>query len=156
MGILRLIGNVLWLVLGGFWMGLAWWLVGLIAFVSIVGIPWGRACFVIGGFTFWPFGREAISRRELTGREDFGTGPFGLVGNIVWLVFFGWWLALGHIVGAALDFITIVGIPFGVQHLKLAGLSLFPIGLKVVGVAEAEAVRRRGAEARVAAARRDH
>lgn len=156
MSMLRLIGNVLWLLLGGFWMGLAWWLVGLIAFVSIVGIPWGRACFVIGGFTFWPFGRDAVSRKELTGREDFGTGPFGIVGNIMWLVFFGWWLALGHVISAALDFITIVGIPFGVQHLKLAGLSLFPIGLKVVGIEEAEAARRRTAEERVAVARTSH
>lgn len=156
MSMLRLIGNVLWLLLGGFWMGLAWWLVGLIAFVSIVGIPWGRACFVIGGFTFWPFGRDAVSRKELTGREDFGTGPFGIVGNIMWLVFFGWWLALGHVISAALDFITIVGIPFGVQHLKLAGLSLFPIGLKVVGIEEAEAARRRTAEERVAVARTGH
>lgn len=137
MTLLRLIGNILWFLLGGLCMGLAWWLVGLLAFVSIVGIPWGRACFVIGGFTFWPFGREAVSRRQLTGEDDLGTGPFGVAGNVVWLVFFGWWLALGHVVSAVLDFITIIGIPFGVQHLKLAGLSLFPIGLKVVDAGEA-------------------
>ena len=67
---MRSIGNFLWFILGGFFMGLGWWLVGLIAFVSIVGIPWGRACFVIGNFTFFPFGREAISRKELTHEED--------------------------------------------------------------------------------------
>lgn len=145
MSVLRLIGNLLWLLLGGFWMGLAWWCVGLIAFVSIVGIPWGRACFVIGQFTFWPFGREAVNRRELTGREDFGTGPYGVVGNVVWLVLFGWWLALGHVISAVLDFFTIVGIPFGFQHLKLAVVSLFPIGLQVVTVAEAAAARSRSA-----------
>lgn len=143
MALLRLIGNVLWFLLGGFWMGLAWWFVGLIAFVSIVGIPWARACFVIGGFSFWPFGREAVGRRELTGREDFGTGPFGIVGNVVWLVFFGWWLALGHVISAVLDFITIIGIPFGVQHLKLAGISLFPIGLQVVPIEVAAGSRAR-------------
>jgi len=136
MTLLRLLGNVLWFLLGGLWMGLAWWLVGLVAFASIVGIPWGRACFVIGGFTFWPFGREAVSRRQLTGEEDLGTGPLGVAGNIVWLVLFGWWLALGHVASGVLDLITIVGIPFGVQHLKLAGLSLFPIGLKVVDAGE--------------------
>lgn len=129
---LRLIGNILWFVLGGFFMGLAWALVGVIAFVSIVGIPWGRACFMISGFTFWPFGREAVNREVLTGQRDFGTGPFGVIGNIIWLLVAGWWLALGHLVSAFLDFVTIIGIPFGVQHVKLAGASLFPIGLAVV------------------------
>lgn len=132
MSLLRLIGNILWFVLGGFVMGLAWWLVGVIAFISIIGIPWGRACFVIGSFTFWPFGREAVSRRELSGREDVGTGPLGAIGNIIWLVLFGWWLALGHLVSAVADFISIIGIPFGVQHLKLAAISLWPIGVRII------------------------
>ncbi len=143
MSILRLIGNVLWFLLGGFFMGLAWWFVGLVAFVSIVGVPWGRACFVIGGFSFWPFGREAIGRRELTGREDFGSGPFGIVGNVIWLVVAGWWLALGHIISALLDFITIIGIPFGIQHVKLAVISLWPIGVQVVPGNVAAATRAR-------------
>ncbi|HEX5314107.1 MAG TPA: YccF domain-containing protein [Gammaproteobacteria bacterium] len=134
MGLLRLIGNILWFVLGGIWMGLAWWFVGLVAFVSIVGIPWGRACFVIGGFSFWPFGRKAVSRRELTGREDFGTGPFGIVGNLIWLVLAGWWLALGHLLSMVLDAVTIIGIPFAIQHLKLAAISLWPIGVRVVPI----------------------
>ncbi len=129
---LRLIGNILWFILGGFFMGLAWAFVGIFAFVSIIGIPWGRACFMIAGFTFWPFGREAVNREVLTGRRDIGTGPFGIIGNIIWLLLAGWWLALGHLVSAALDFITIIGIPFGVQHVKLAGASLFPIGLTIV------------------------
>ncbi|HET6655773.1 MAG TPA: YccF domain-containing protein [Gammaproteobacteria bacterium] len=132
MSLLRLIGNILWFVLGGFFMGLAWWLVGVIAFISIIGIPWGRACFVIGGFTFWPFGREAVSRRALAGREDLGTGPLGAVGNIIWLILFGWWLALGHVASAIADFITIIGIPFGIQHLKLALISLWPIGVQII------------------------
>jgi uncharacterized membrane protein YccF (DUF307 family) len=132
MGLLRLIGNILWFVLGGFIMGLAWWLVGIIAFISIIGIPWGRACFVIGSFTFWPFGREAVSRRTLSGREDIGTGPLGVIGNIIWFVLFGWWLALGHLGSAIADFITIIGIPFGIQHLKLALISLWPIGVQII------------------------
>lgn len=129
---LRLIGNILWFILGGFLMGIAWTIVGVAAFVSIIGIPWSRACFMIAGFSFWPFGREAVNRQMLQGREDIGTGPFGIVGNIVWLLVAGWWLALGHLVSAFLDFVTIIGIPFGVQHVKLAGASLFPIGLTVV------------------------
>ncbi|MGH8162404.1 MAG: YccF domain-containing protein, partial [Gammaproteobacteria bacterium] len=129
---LRLIGNLLWFVLGGFFMGLAWWFVGIVAFVSIIGIPWGRACFVIGGFSFWPFGREAMGRRELSGEEDFGTGPFGAVGNVIWLILAGWWLALGHLFSAVFDFMTIIGIPFGFQHIKLAVISLWPIGVRVV------------------------
>jgi uncharacterized membrane protein YccF (DUF307 family) len=132
MGLLRLIGNILWFVLGGVFMGLAWWLVGVIAFISIIGIPWGRACFVIGGFTFWPFGREAVSRRALSGAEDIGTGPLGMVGNVIWLVLFGWWLALGHVASAIADFITIIGIPFAIQHLKLALISLWPIGVQII------------------------
>jgi uncharacterized membrane protein YccF (DUF307 family) len=128
----RFIGNILWFVLGGFWMGVGWWFVGLIAFVTIVGIPWGRACFTIGTFSFWPFGRVAVPRQHVTGRPDIGTGPLGLIGNIVWFLLAGWWLALGHIFAAVLNFITFIGIPFGIQHIKLAGVALMPVGLTVV------------------------
>jgi uncharacterized membrane protein YccF (DUF307 family) len=129
---LRLIGNLLWFVLGGFFMGLAWTVVGVLAFASIIGIPWGRACFMIAGFTFWPFGREAVNREVAGERPDIGTGPLGVIGNIIWLLVAGWWLALGHLFSALIDFVTVIGIPFGVQHIKLAGASLFPIGLKIV------------------------
>ncbi|MDF0534888.1 YccF domain-containing protein [Shewanella yunxiaonensis] len=132
MAVLRFIFNVAWFVLGGFVMGLAWWFAGLICFISIIGIPFGRACFVIGEMTFWPFGQEQVSRDELYGREDIGTGPLGLIGNIVWFILFGIWLAIGHIAHALGCFITIIGIPFGIQHLKLALLSLTPIGKTVV------------------------
>ncbi len=127
-----LIGNVLWFVLGGAVMGLAWWLAGLLALLSIVGIPWARACFVIGQFTFFPFGREAVSRSAVSGRPDIGTGPLGLVGNVLWFLLLGVWLALGHIVSAFANFITIIGIPFGIQHLKLAVIAMAPIGMTVV------------------------
>ncbi|MFM9982771.1 MAG: YccF domain-containing protein, partial [Burkholderiales bacterium] len=126
------IGNFLWFVLGGFLMGLAWWVLGLVAFVSIVGIPWGRACFVIGKFAFFPFGKEAINRKDLTTKNDAGTGAFGLLGNIVWFIFAGIWLAIGHVLSAIACFITIIGIPFGIQHLKLAGIGLAPIGKTIV------------------------
>lgn len=126
------IGNVLWFLLGGLWMGLGWWLAGLVMVVSIIGIPWARACFVIGNFCFFPFGREAIDRYELTGKRDLGTGALGLIGNIIWLVVAGIWLALGHVIAAIANFVTIIGIPFGIQHLKLAGCALAPVGKTVV------------------------
>jgi uncharacterized membrane protein YccF (DUF307 family) len=129
---MRALGNLIWFVFGGVYMGLAWWLVGLVAYLSIVGIPWGKACFVIGQFTFLPFGREALSRRDLSGRDDIGTGALGTLGNVIWFLVAGWWLALGHVMSGAMCFLTIIGIPFGVQHLKLAGISLAPIGKTVV------------------------
>jgi len=131
---LRFLLNVLWFVLGGVVMDLGSWLAGLVAAITIVGIPWARACFVIGNFAFWPFGNEAVNRRELTGRGDFGTGPFGLVGNVIWFLLAGWWLAIGHLSSAVASFITIIGIPFGIQHIKLALIALAPISMQVVPV----------------------
>jgi uncharacterized membrane protein YccF (DUF307 family) len=132
--VMALLLNILWFVLGGLLMGLAWWLVGLICAITIVGIPWARACFVIGTFSFWPFGQEAVTRQELNGRADIGTGPLGLIGNVIWFVIAGWWLAIGHLTSALACFVTIIGIPFGIQHIKLALIALAPIGLKVVPV----------------------
>ncbi len=129
---MRAIANLLWFILGGFVMGLAWWLLGFIAFITIIGIPWGRACFTIGTFTFLPFGKEAVKRNELTLRSDIGTGSMGFIGNIIWFIFAGFWLALGHLISALCCFASIIGIPFGIQHLKLAGISIFPIGKTIV------------------------
>ena len=126
------IGNFLRFVQGGVFMGLGWWLAGALAFLSIIGIPWGRACFVIGQFTFFPFGKEAIDREDLSGKRDIGTGVLGLLGNIVWFVLAGWWLALGHLMSAVACFVTIIGIPFAIQHLKLAGIALAPVGKTIV------------------------
>jgi uncharacterized membrane protein YccF (DUF307 family) len=87
---------------------------------------------VIGQFAFLPFGKEAVSRGLVTGEDDIGTGALGMVGNILWFIFAGVWLAIGHVVTALALFLTIIGIPFGVQHLKLAVLALAPIGKKIV------------------------
>ena len=144
---MRAIGNFLWFILGGVFMGLGWWLAGALAFVSIVGIPWGRACFVIGNFTFFPFGKEAIDREDLSGEKDLGTGGLGVVGNIVWFLLAGWWLAIGHVMSAITCFVTIIGIPFGIQHLKLAGIALAPIGKTIVNKELAEAARHNKAAA---------
>lgn len=138
---MRAIGNFFWFILGGLFMGLAWWITGIIAFVTIIGIPWAKACFVIGQFSFFPFGKEAISRRELNEEDDIGTGILGSIGNIVWFVFAGVWLAIGHIMSALACFVTIIGIPFGIQHLKLAVIALAPIGQTIVTTEEADAIR---------------
>lgn len=143
---MRAIGNFLWFILGGVLMGLGWWLVGLLCFVTVVGIPWGKACFVIGQFTFFPFGKEAISRKELTNQGDIGTGTMGLLGNILWFIFAGIWLAIGHVLSALACAITVIGIPFAIQHLKLAGIALAPIGKTIVTKEVAEAARRQNAE----------
>lgn len=150
---MRAIGNFLWFVLGGFLMGLAWWLFGLLAILTVVGIPWAKACFVIGQLTFLPFGREVIARDELNGAGDIGTGPLGLLGNIVWFLLAGLWLALGHVMCALACFLTIIGIPFGIQHLKLGGLALAPIGKTVVMQEIAAAARRANADAAVGSLR---
>ncbi|KAB1442446.1 YccF domain-containing protein [Pseudodesulfovibrio senegalensis] len=135
--------NILWFLFGGVFMGIGWVLAGLLMFVSIIGIPWGRACFVIAGFSFFPFGRTIIRRDRLTGHEDIGTSPLGFVGNVIWFVFFGLWLAVGHFVSAVACFITIILIPFGIQHMKLAAISMAPIGMTVVPNEVAEAARAR-------------
>ncbi|MGY2574792.1 YccF domain-containing protein [Vibrio sp. C8] len=129
---MRTIGNIIWFLCGGVVMGLAWWLVGLLAFVSLIGIPWGRACFVIGTFSFFPFGKEAVYRNELTFRKDVGTGILGKIGNVIWFFLAGIWLAIGHVLSAVACFVTIIGIPFALQHLKLAVISLAPIGQTIV------------------------
>jgi len=139
---MKTIGNVLWLVLGGFWMAVGWWLAGLVMALSIVGLPWARSCFVIGELCFLPFGREAIDRSVLTGQDDLGTGPIGMLGNILWFVVAGLWLAIGHVLSAVACFVTIIGIPFGLQHLKLAAIALAPVGKTVVDSEVADQARR--------------
>ncbi|HSH87602.1 MAG TPA: YccF domain-containing protein [Methylophilus sp.] len=129
---MRSILNFLWFIFGGFFMGLAWWFFGILAFITIIGIPWGKACFVIGQFTFLPFGREAVSRNVLNKKDDIGTGTLGFIGNVIWFIFAGVWLAIGHLGAALACFVTIIGIPFGIQHLKLAVISLAPIGKTIV------------------------
>ena len=127
---LKTIFNLLWIVLGGLPMALGWWLVGLVSAISIVGLSWSRSCFVIGKFSLWPFVFEAINRRELSGRFDLGTGPMGLIGNVIWFLVAGWWLAIGHLTSALACFVSIFGIPFGIQHIKLALIAIAPIGMR--------------------------
>jgi uncharacterized membrane protein YccF (DUF307 family) len=138
---LNIILNVLWILTGGVWMAVAWLIAAVIMAITIIGLPWARAAFNIAIYTFLPFGHVALRRDEVEGREDLGTGPLGLLGNIIWLVLAGWWLALGHLITAVGLAITIIGIPFAWAHLKLAGISLWPVGRMIVSAEEAELLR---------------
>lgn len=132
MSLVRLLLNLLWIITGGLWLAVAWLIAALIMVVTIVGIPWARASFNIARYALLPFGYRAVRRDLLTGYEDMGTGPLGMLGNIIWFVLAGWWLALGHLVAAVLLAVTIIGIPFAWAHLKLAALAVWPIGKIIV------------------------
>jgi len=121
---MRLLMNVLWFILGGWISGTLWLLAGVLLAITVVGLPWTPAAFRIAGFTYWPFGKVVVER---------DTGAVSLLLNILWLLLAGWWLALHHVVLAVALAVTIIGIPFAWQHLKLAVLSLTPVGK---GVAE--------------------
>jgi len=129
---MRTLGNLIWFVCFGFWTWLLWLLVSILAFISVVGIPWGRACWNISWLAFAPFGKETIDRRDLTLKRDIGTSLFGSVGNIIWFIFAGVWLAVGHAISGAICCMTLLGIPFGIQHFKLAGIAIAPIGKTIV------------------------
>jgi uncharacterized membrane protein YccF (DUF307 family) len=129
---MSLLLNVLWILLGGLYMAVGWIIAAVLMAITIIGLPWARAAFNIASYTLLPFGQKAVSRAEYYGREDLGTGPLGLLGNVVWLVLAGWWLALLHLVTAFLLALTVIGIPFAWAHLKLAGIALWPIGKIIV------------------------
>jgi uncharacterized membrane protein YccF (DUF307 family) len=139
--LLSLVLNILWILTGGLWMAVAWLIAAVIMVITIIGIPWARAAFNIAIYTLLPFGHVAMSREEVEGYEDLGTGLLGFIGNLIWLVLAGWWLALGHLVTAIGLAITIIGIPFAWAHLKLIPISLWPIGRTIVSVEEAQAIR---------------
>ncbi len=128
--------NLLWIFFGGLWMAIGWLIAAVIMAITIIGLPWARAAFNIASYALLPFGRRAVSRKEYLG-EDVGTGPLGVLGNLVWLILAGWWLALGHLITAILLAVTIIGIPFAWAHLKLAGLALWPIGKMIVDADDA-------------------
>jgi uncharacterized membrane protein YccF (DUF307 family) len=135
--------NLLWFILGGWLAGLAWALAGVIMAITIVGLPWARSCFMIARYSFWPFGFDIVSRDQYYGEEDLGTGALGTIGNMIWFVLAGWWLALGHISLAIGLACSIIGIPFAWAHVKLAMASLFPVGKTVVPVDELRLLPRR-------------
>jgi uncharacterized membrane protein YccF (DUF307 family) len=121
---MRTLLNVLWLVLAGFWLALGYIAAGIICCVLIITIPFGIASFRIAGYALWPFGRRAVPKPTA------GAGSF--VGNIIWIIFFGWWLALEHLITGALLCLTIIGIPFGIANFKMIPISLTPLGREIV------------------------
>ena len=129
--------NIIWLVFGGFWLALGYFMAGVICCLLIVTIPWGIASFRIAAYTLWPFGRMVVDKPG-------GTGVFPLLGNVIWLVVAGIWIAIGHVMTAIAMAITIIGIPFAWAHLKLAALALWPIGQEIVSADEAQRMRRAG------------
>ncbi|WP_029011658.1 YccF domain-containing protein [Niveispirillum irakense] len=137
---INLLLNVLWVFFFGFAAALGWLTAALFMVITIVGIPWARAAVNIAIFMLWPFGRVAVDRELLTGRGDLGTSPLGTIGNILWFIFAGIWLALGHLILGIGFCLTIIGIPFGFQHFKFAGLALAPIGKTIVDREVADAM----------------
>jgi uncharacterized membrane protein YccF (DUF307 family) len=120
-----LVGNLLWLILVGWWLGAAYLVAGVLAFLPIVTIPFGVQALKLAGYVVWPFGRVVVDRP--------GSWMAGsVIGNVLWVVLFGWWLALGHLLAGALLALTIVGIPFAIANVRLAGLALVPFGRIVV------------------------
>ena len=125
--------NILWIVCGGIWMAAGWLIAALIMAITIIGLPWAKAALNIAVYTVLPFGYTVIDKPP----GPFG-GAFALVGNIVWFVLAGWWLALGHLIAAVILAVTIIGLPFAWAHLKLAGISLWPLGREIVPIEEAQ------------------
>ena len=121
---MRLILNLIWLILAGLWLAPLYMLAGLVAFLFIITIPFGIAAFRIAGYVLWPFGRTIEPRR--------GAGLGSLAGNILWIVLFGWWLALGHLVSGIALCATIIGIPLGLADFKIIPITLVPLGVRIV------------------------
>ncbi len=121
---MRTILNIIWLVLSGFWMFLGYALAALVMFILIITIPWGIAAWRIGVYSLWPFGKTVVDKPS--------AGVFSIIGNIIWVVLAGWWLAIGHIISAVGLAITIIGIPFAIANIKMVPVALLPLGKQIV------------------------
>jgi uncharacterized membrane protein YccF (DUF307 family) len=129
MKVFNLLLNILWLIFCGIWMAICYLIAAVICFVLIITIPFGIASLRIAGFVLWPFGRTTVERP--------GAGAGSFIGNVIWVIFAGWWLALGHLITSVPLFLSIIGIPFGWANLKLIPVSLMPLGREVVRTDEA-------------------
>ncbi|MFF3564482.1 YccF domain-containing protein [Streptomyces sp. NPDC002574] len=125
---INLILNVVWLIIWGLWMAIGYALLGLLMFIFIVTIPWGIASLRIANYVLWPFGRTTVERPD--------AGVASTVGNIIWLIFAGIWLAIGHVIAGIGFCLTIIGIPFGIANFKMVPISLVPLGREIVPVEE--------------------
>jgi uncharacterized membrane protein YccF (DUF307 family) len=126
----RVLLNVIWLVFGGLWLALGYAVVGIVMCILIITIPFGIASFRIALFCIWPFGRTLIRRDD--------AGAASVIGNVIWFILAGWWLAIGHLVTGVLMCLTIIGIPLGLANFKLIPVSLTPFGREIVDIDEAE------------------
>lgn len=126
---MRFVLNVIWLLLAGFWLAVGYAIAGIICFILIITIPFGVASFRIANFSLWPFGRVLVRKRS--------AGAGSTLGNVIWFVFAGWWLALAHLVTGILQCITIVGIPLGLANFKLIPVSITPLGRDIVSTGDA-------------------
>ena len=133
---MRILLNVIWLIFGGLWLAIAYAVVALVMFILIITIPFGVAAIRIAVFCLWPFGRTLVKR------EDAGAGS--LIGNVIWFVLAGWWLALGHVITGVAMCLTIIGIPLGLANFKLIPVSLTPFGRDIVDVDEARRLQLSG------------
>lgn len=127
---MRVLLNVIWLVFGGLWLALGYAVVGIVMCILIITIPFGIASFRIALFCLWPFGRTLIRRDD--------AGGASVIGNVIWFILAGWWLAIGHLVTGVLMCLTIIGIPLGLANFKLIPVSLTPFGREIVDIDEAE------------------
>ena len=141
MPLLSVLLNILWFVFGGWYMALGWLVAAIVMAITVVGLPWAPAAFNIAWYTLLPFGQTVVSREDYTGRAGLADTPIGFVGNLIWLLLAGWWLALGHLVTAVPLALSVIGLPFAWAHLKLAGLALWPLGKMVVTVEDADRLR---------------
>src|ERR687883_1927562 len=128
---MRLILNIIWLLFGGLWLALGYLLAGLICFILIITIPFGFAAWRIALYALWPFGRTIVEKPT--------SGAGAIIGNVIWVLLFGIWLAIGHVVSAVAMAITIVGIPLALANLKLIPVSLVPLGKEIVPVDQTRA-----------------
>jgi uncharacterized membrane protein YccF (DUF307 family) len=129
---MRLLLNVIWFVLAGLWLAIAYAVAALICFILIITIPFGVAALRIGIYALWPFGRTVVRKPE--------AGAGSAIGNVIWFVLCGWWLALGHLVTGVALCLTIIGIPLGLANLKLIPVALLPFGREIVSVEQARAM----------------
>jgi uncharacterized membrane protein YccF (DUF307 family) len=127
----RLLLNLIWFFLCGLWMAIGYAIAALICFILIITIPFGIASFRIGMYALWPFGRTVVRRYD--------AGTASAIGNVLWLVLCGWWLALGHVISGIALCLTIIGIPLGIANFKLIPISLLPLGREILTVEEARA-----------------
>ncbi len=121
---MRTLLNIIWLILAGFWLFLGYVLAGVILFIFIITIPWSIAAFRTANYVLWPFGRTIVDKPTA------GVGSF--LGNVIWVIFAGWWLALAHIASGIALFITIIGIPLALADFKMVPISLMPLGKDIV------------------------